>query len=531
MDLLATRINILREGPKIGGFPGAMARKESYAHIEDAPSERSIGSIAAYAPKIFNRTSIMGLLALAVIALLAIPGIPARSARPSARRSGLRKEVIQEWAGPTSKDQVLPLDEWAKVFKVVDDMDAPLTKRRYYQYSHHYEFVPKKAKFEDLVKWQQRHLCPPLSLGTEIMGDADLPRQRDVPSAGDCQRSCTQTPGCVAFTWVRAEGDDHQTCFRRLSKRRYWSPEPRQKDGLVSGLPCSVTAHPVEEWPKQEMDYFRLPKPPASPPERPVGGTRILCIAVCLPFTKEQDLLIMQYRYGIGIFACDNYAIYSSLSMELVPGVNTRRVSSTLMGELGGSFMTVLNLGAFMMVWKQVLSDAEYLNHDWILKVDPDTVFLVNRLRPILKSYGAQMERSGMYLNNCKDGLHGPLEVFSRGALMSLAATSEHCAAKLDGGTECTKDCDKYWDLNYKKQCNGPCTGWWGEDIWSDQCLYQFTDAKRVFEPRLLLEDHCDPKPGWRDCSDSEVVAFHPFKKPEEYQTCFERASGMKIHQ
>ena len=40
--------------------------KESYAHIEDAPSERSIGSIAAYAPKIYNRTSIMGLLALAV---------------------------------------------------------------------------------------------------------------------------------------------------------------------------------------------------------------------------------------------------------------------------------------------------------------------------------------------------------------------------------------------------------------------------------------------------------------------------------
>ena len=24
------------------------------------------------------------------------------------------------------------------------------------------------------------------------------------------------------------------------------------QDGLVSGLPCSVTAHPVEEWPQQE---------------------------------------------------------------------------------------------------------------------------------------------------------------------------------------------------------------------------------------------------------------------------------------
>ena len=26
------------------------------------------------------------------------------------------------------------------------------------------------------------------------------------------------------------------------------------------------------------------------------------------------------------------------------------------------------------------------------------------------------------------------------------------------------QDCDKFWDLNYKEQCNGPCTGWWGED-------------------------------------------------------------------
>jgi hypothetical protein len=38
-----------------------------------------------------------------------------------------------------------PIGPLPEVFKVVDDMDAPLTKRRYYQYSHHYEFVPKKA--------------------------------------------------------------------------------------------------------------------------------------------------------------------------------------------------------------------------------------------------------------------------------------------------------------------------------------------------------------------------------------------------
>ena len=33
-----------------------------------------------------------------------------------------------------------------QVFKVTDAMDDPLTQRRYYQYSHHPEFIQKKAK-------------------------------------------------------------------------------------------------------------------------------------------------------------------------------------------------------------------------------------------------------------------------------------------------------------------------------------------------------------------------------------------------
>ena len=44
-----------------------------------------------------------------------------------------------------------------------------------------------------------------------------------------------------------------------------------------------------------------------------------------------------------------------------------------------------------------------------------------------------------MYLNNCKDGMHGPLEVFSRGALISFAQAAETCGQKFDGGEQCTK--------------------------------------------------------------------------------------------
>ena len=61
--------------PYIPYFPDYLSAelvKESYAQIEDAPSERLIGS--AYAPKIFNRTTVLGLLALAVTGTVGIWG-------------------------------------------------------------------------------------------------------------------------------------------------------------------------------------------------------------------------------------------------------------------------------------------------------------------------------------------------------------------------------------------------------------------------------------------------------------------------
>ena len=65
----------------------------------------------------------------------------------------IKKKVIfhdSYWLAVSHNQMVNPFDHPigplpSEVCKVVDDMDAPLTKRRYYQYSHHYEFVPKKA--------------------------------------------------------------------------------------------------------------------------------------------------------------------------------------------------------------------------------------------------------------------------------------------------------------------------------------------------------------------------------------------------
>ena len=467
-------------------------------------------------------------ISLAALALLGIVRPP--STQSTATVAADPGEVLNAWA-PSSQDQVLPQKVWAKVFHV-EHPNSSLGKRRYYEYSHHPVFIKEKANMEEVVQWQLAHDCPKQTVGMDMLTTRELPVLANVHSASECQKICTETTECEAFVWGARRNQSGLTdrCFRKAFSKLYEEVKPVRNPDVVGGLPCS--RQPVKEkiwWPKEEMDFFAMPQPPEQAPSPSTSTTRTLCLAVFLPNSYEQELLVMQYRFGGGIFACDQHAIYSSARLELAPGLVARQVSSTLMSELGGPYITVLNLGAFMAVWRQVLLDGDYLQCDWTIKADPDTVFIVQRLVPILSLQGMTMGENGKYLNNCQDGLHGPLEIFSQGALRSLGRHALDCAQALDGGQECHEHCEKFWEFDYVEKCNGHCTTWWGEDIWLDQCLSRFANVKRVFVPELLLEAHCHPKPGWRNCLDSNVVAFHPFKSVHDYETCLGAALNRQV--
>ncbi|CAJ1331582.1 unnamed protein product, partial [Effrenium voratum] len=131
-------------------------------------------------------------------------------------------------------------------------------------------------------------------------------------------------------------------------------------------------------------------------------------------------------------------------------------------------------------------------------QADADTVFIASRLPSAITKYEQSASsidgQNGVYFNNCKFGMHGPLEVFSQKAVLTLQGLFGTCY-------------DYFMDL-----CSGDCN--WGEDLWVDQCLKRRGNATidRVNNYQLLEEEHCDPKEGWEDCSDPEKVAFHPFK-------------------
>lgn len=384
-----------------------------------------------------------------------------------------------------------------------------------------------------------------------------------VMSAEECMSRCEKNTECNVWAWDGSEGATLNVCFlRQLHRDEQVLKHPRRS--VVSGQICrfpnlsdrvvgtvaaarqtsikhaaitaasttttltrtetftttvsTVATTPttlattsthnlvVAEFAHQEQ----LPGPgrnfflPAMAYSRQEKGS-LFCFTLFIAGSYEEELLFAQYNQGASVFACDDFEIYTNSTMELAPGVPTRQVNSSLHCTLGGEFKTALNTGIFMKVWRTVTNDGKFLNHDWTVKVDADSVFLPDRLRPLIRLYEAKANTgAGVYLNNCQFGLHGPIEVLSRAAVKMWVANMEFCQS------------------HFNKMCSGDCL--WGEDMFLDQCLWKVLKSTRIDEFRLLLEDHCAPPSGWDACIDPTAVAFHPFKSKDRYLECLSNA-------
>eukprot|EP00421_Protoceratium_reticulatum_P035711 CAMPEP_0168475222 /NCGR_PEP_ID=MMETSP0228-20121227/61249_1 /TAXON_ID=133427 /ORGANISM="Protoceratium reticulatum, Strain CCCM 535 (=CCMP 1889)" /LENGTH=265 /DNA_ID=CAMNT_0008491281 /DNA_START=287 /DNA_END=1081 /DNA_ORIENTATION=- len=202
------------------------------------------------------------------------------------------------------------------------------------------------------------------------------------------------------------------------------------------------------------------------------------------------------------MFACNEYVVYSNVTIDLWPGAQTSVVAVSLQCKYGGEFKTALNLDIFIAVWKKVVAESRYQLYDWTVKVDADAVFLPGRLRALLA--GHKEDPQGVYLSNCRLGMHGPLEVLSRNAVTVWYWGVQRC------------------QKHFTKLCSGDCE--WGEDLFLDQCLSKVLLVKQLTAYSMLVEDHCEPAKAWENCLNKTAVAFHPFKKPAKYAACLARA-------
>jgi hypothetical protein len=229
-------------------------------------------------------------------------------------------------------------------------------------------------------------------------------------------------------------------------------------------------------------------------------GHSLFCFSLCVPWTSEPDLLLMQLTNRISIFSCEEFTVYSHPVISL-GDFKTRLLKMDLHVPRCGKYETICNTPVFQKLWQQLVEDRQFARHDWTVKVDPDAVFLPDRLRGSLRDLDEELAHSpkGIFLNNCKLGLHGPIEVISRRALEVFAASMDR-------------------SCGYAPQ----------EDVYLQGCMKSLGVKQVDRFDSLLAEQECardgwKQDPDWMKCASSKA-AFHPFKNPDEYQACLGRA-------
>jgi len=255
---------------------------------------------------------------------------------------------------------------------------------------------------------------------------------------------------------------------------------------------------------------------------RPWGHPSLFCYSVMRTVGYEGDLMRDQMAKSAGIFACDQYDVFSNtpyqgrattwwhpeeddkvevplVSMYLGIGplgpVHTIPFKPTYVGKSMDS--TAGNTELFLRVWEKVKETGKYLTTDWTLKVDPDAVLLPSRARTLLQPYNSL----STYIVNCdKPGMaammFGSVEMFSRQAIVTFYERKEECLGSL---------------------------GWkaWGEDYFMGKCL-DMLGVKRTNQFSLVSDGVCKGV----DCSDPTAAAFHPKKDSASWMACLAQAEA-----
>lgn len=231
-------------------------------------------------------------------------------------------------------------------------------------------------------------------------------------------------------------------------------------------------------------------------------GFVLYCWVLARHGKGELELMSIQLDRSLGIFDCDKYAVFSNARRQIghTASAYTEVIEGSLEAPLGGLYNMSLNTDIFLKAWRHIFRDKVYLRYAWTVKVDPDAVFFASRLRSrVARVQDLAGDEHGVYLNNCRIGNHGPIEVISHRGMVVLS----------EGLGTCTDE-------------NVAPTEESGEDVFARRCLRRLgVKARDDFE--LLSEINCFENP--TPCISGKAV-FHPFKSERPFLQCVAEATG-----
>ena len=167
------------------------------------------------------------------------------------------------------------------------------------------------------------------------------------------------------------------------------------------------------------------------------------------------------------------------------------------------------NTKLYLTAWRQLFAAGDVFEHEWIIKVDPDTVFFAGRLKAWLPPASA----APLLVANCEVPMGADLPPRPM-MLGSLEIINVAAGRALKTGMH---DCEKSAPLNQgEARFLNECAEQSGWDLWADAA--HTADG-------IVIDAACanSYKPG---CT-HDSVSFHPFKKVADFQACHEQAKNV----
>jgi len=306
----------------------------------------------------------------------------------------------------------------------------------------------------------------------DSVSDASLPAS----CARDYTDNCVNRTCCGEFT----------TCYEKV---KGWATcRPTCALGVPDEAPpWDPTADQVP-WSCKILG--EQPKPPSWTPSKATPS--LYCYAVTLVRGSEPELLRRQLSTGTGIFGCNNYSLFSERKMLIGPGPTGLVATIPIDGPMATS---ANNTWDFVRAWRKVIEHGVYRQHHWTVKVDPDSVFLPDRLRLKLHQHRVSVETEKVFFRNCHNfkSIQGPLEVLSQAAAKEFFNSIDKCRRQ------------SYITSR-------------GEDWFVGHCV-EYLGFWSIADWTLLDDQYCTGDDSRAPCGKGKA-AYHPFKTVESYMRC-----------
>lgn len=240
----------------------------------------------------------------------------------------------------------------------------------------------------------------------------------------------------------------------------------------------------------------------------------IFCFAVFAVEFGERDNIVHMLDHDLFGRGCDAFRLYSNRSR--LAGVSDHPncaphdcLEPAINGSMAGmkptwtsgteqllSEMATRNTHVFKQAWLHILVTRMHLECEWTLKIEPDVVWMPERLRALLSLYDSSVATlGGNAMPNCSSMI-GPMEVLSRPALVMMDARRQ-----LGWGDGHLVDSRIGED-------------WW---LWR---LMRLLGVPQTPMPLMLRDD--PDRPGGPVCEGCEV-GFTPLKSSADWAACYAR--------